>query len=159
MAETEMTPQAEAWYGESAFEKIERRIRKEMEARIHYYARRTDQIDERLRELAREWNLERVVQANVAILSFSGLMLGAVHRKWHLVSALAAACLIQHAVEGWSPPLIVCRRLGIRTSREINHERFALKALRGDFDNVRKDGEENPEARAQRAIEAANSYA
>jgi hypothetical protein len=32
--------------------------------------------------------------------------------------------------------LIPLRRLGIRTADEINNERYALKALRGDFENV-----------------------
>jgi hypothetical protein len=30
----------------------------------------------------------------------------------------------------------VLRRLGVRTMDEINEERYALKALRGDFESV-----------------------
>jgi hypothetical protein len=41
--------------------------------------------------------------------------------------------LFQHAVQGWCPPVPLLRRLGYRTSREIDIERVALKALRGDF--------------------------
>jgi hypothetical protein len=41
--------------------------------------------------------------------------------------------LFQHAVQGWCPPLPVLRRLGVRTRKEIDRERYALKALRGDF--------------------------
>ena len=41
---------------------------------------------------------------------------------------------------------------------EINHGRFALKALQGDFANVRLDGDQNPEQRARRAIQAADPY-
>jgi len=40
----------------------------------------------------------------------------------------------QHATQGWCPPIPVFRRMGVRTRREINRERYALKALRGDFD-------------------------
>jgi hypothetical protein len=43
------------------------------------------------------------------------------------------AFLFQHAVQGWWPPLPLIRRLGVRTLREIDEERFALKTLRGDF--------------------------
>ena len=41
---------------------------------------------------------------------------------------------------------------------EINHERFALKALRGDFAGVYTDGQQTPDERASRAIEAADAY-
>lgn len=52
--------------------------------------------------------------------------------------------LLRHAVQGWCPPLPVFRRLGARTQSEIDHERYALKALRGDFRGVAADG---PDAR------------
>jgi hypothetical protein len=35
--------------------------------------------------------------------------------------------------QGWCPPLTVFRRLGVRTRREIDLERYAIKALRGDL--------------------------
>ena len=38
-----------------------------------------------------------------------------------------------HAATGWYPLLPVFRRLGFRSAREIAGERYALKALRGDF--------------------------
>ena len=41
--------------------------------------------------------------------------------------------LLQHAVQGWCPPVPFFRRRGVRTAREIEIERYALKALRGDF--------------------------
>jgi hypothetical protein len=40
---------------------------------------------------------------------------------------------MQHALQGWCPPLPVFRRLGFRTQYEIEQERYALKAIRGDF--------------------------
>ena len=48
---------------------------------------------------------------------------------------------LQHAVQGWCPPLAVWRRLGVRTQSEIDEERYALKALRGDFRDVRPPSE------------------
>lgn len=50
--------------------------------------------------------------------------------------AVVAGFLLQHALQGWCPPLPVFRRLGFRTQAEIERERYALKALRGDFDKV-----------------------
>ncbi len=53
--------------------------------------------------------------------------------------------LLQHAVQGWCPPLPVFRQMGVRTQTEIDEKRAALKALRGDFQNV---GGENPRQQA-----------
>jgi len=159
MTETgEMVPEMEARVQENAAEEIDQRIRRELEARVYYYAQRTYLIGDRLRELDEEWDMERVLETNLGVLALVGVVFGAVRGRWYLLSALAAGFLVQHAVEGWSPPLMVFRRLGIRTTAEINHERFALKALRGDFDNV-SAGEAIPEERAHRALEAADLYA
>lgn len=76
-----------------------------------------------------------------------------------VLPALAGAFLLQHAIQGWCPPMSALRRLGIRSTSEINHEQVAFKVLRGDFDDVRMEGEQNPQERARRAIEAADSYA
>lgn len=154
----EITSEMQAWFDAGVEEEVARRIRKEMEARVYYYARRPEGIDERLRELDREWDLERVLETNVGVLSLMGLTFGAMHSRWYLVSALAAACLLQHAVKGWSAPQVVCRRLGIRTAREVNHERFSLKALRGDFHPIGAPGKGTPDERAHRAIEAADLH-
>jgi hypothetical protein len=66
-----------------------------------------------------------------------GTGLGAsVNRRWFALPAIVGAFLLQHAVQGWCPPLPVFRRLGFRTAAEIDRERYALKALRGDFDKI-----------------------
>lgn len=91
-------------------------------------------IDRRLQELDEEWDIERTLETNAATVSLIGLTLGAtVDRRWYLFPAVVAGFLLQHAIQGWCPPLPVFRRLGIRTSYEIDYERYALKALRGDF--------------------------
>lgn len=38
-----------------------------------------------------------------------------------------------HAFQGWCPPVNLFRRLGVRTQREIDEERYALKLMLGDF--------------------------
>lgn len=94
-------------------------------------------INQRLVELDHEWDIERTLEANAATIGLVGLTLGAtVDRRWFLLPAAVATFLLQHALQGWCPPLPVFRRLGIRTRSEIDIERYALKALRGDFRNL-----------------------
>lgn len=94
-------------------------------------------ISARLAELDHEWDTERVLEANAATLTLTGLLLAAVgSRRWLLLTAAIPAYLLQHALQGWCPPLAILRRLGVRTRREIDAERTALKALRGDFDGL-----------------------
>ena len=57
-----------------------------------------------------------------------------VDRRWLALPAIVTGFLFQHAMQGWCPPLPILRRLGFRTAEEINQERYALKALKGDFD-------------------------
>ena len=94
-------------------------------------------IDRRLRELEMEWDIERVLEANAASFSLMGLALGAFFdRRWFIFPAAVAGFLLQHAIQGWCPPVPLFRRMGIRTAYEIQQERHALKALRGDYRDV-----------------------
>jgi hypothetical protein len=90
-----------------------------------------------LRELDEEWDIERAIEANAAALGFGGIALGTTSdRRWLALPALVTLFLFQHAIQGWCPPVPILRRLGFRTSYEIEQERVALKALRGDFNEV-----------------------
>jgi hypothetical protein len=117
---------------------INERIRQTTEENIARYARRgREAIAERLRELDHEWDIERTLEANAASMALLGLALGTfVDRRLYAFSALVAGFLLQHAVQGWCPPVPLFRRLGFRTQTEIEEERYALKALRGDFRDV-----------------------
>ncbi len=116
------------------------RIRREMERRIEYFARHPEQIEQRLRELNAEWDIERVVETGSSTLTLAGLLLSiGVDRKWLLLSLVVQGFFLQHALQGWCPPLPVLRRLGVRTQYEIEQERYALKALRGDFAQATMD--------------------
>ena len=96
-----------------------------------------DAIDRRIMELDREWDIERTLEAHAAVASLLGVVLGAtVNRKWFAFPAVVGAFLLQHAIDGWCPPVPVFRRLGFRTQTEIERERYTLKALRGDFRDV-----------------------
>ncbi|HEY4541261.1 MAG TPA: hypothetical protein VIG66_02680 [Noviherbaspirillum sp.] len=87
-------------------------------------------IERRIRELDAEWDVERVLEANAATLALTGLVLGVtVNRKWLALPGIVLPFLLQHALHGWSPPLPVLRRLGVRTRGEIDREKYELKAL------------------------------
>ncbi|MEJ1156856.1 hypothetical protein WBG79_01095 [Prosthecomicrobium sp. N25] len=101
---------------------------------LRYHARHPHKIERRLVELDLEWDIERALEANAATVSLAGVVFGIFgSRRWFVVPGVVAGFLLQHATEGWCPPLPVLRRLGFRTAREIEMERTALKALRGDF--------------------------
>lgn len=119
---------------------VNARILDETAHRVLHYAAHREGIDRRLRQLDREWDIERLLEANAAALAFLGIVLGTVSdRRWFRLSAAVTVFLFQHAVQGWCPPIPVLRRLGVRTSREIEVERIALKSLRGDFDDIADD--------------------
>ena len=110
-------------------------IRRQTESNISRYAQAGPAaIERRLRELGREWDIERVLEANAASLAFAGVALGAlIDRRFLILPALVTGFLLQHALQGWCPPVPLFRHLGVRTAAEIDEERYALKALRGDF--------------------------
>ena len=57
-------------------------------------------------------------------------------RRWAYLPLVVTGFLLQHATQGWCPPVPILRALGFRTQGEIERERYALKALRGDFDDL-----------------------
>jgi hypothetical protein len=116
---------------------VNARIRQETERSVAFYSAHPEEIPLRLRELDEEWDIERAIEANAAVLGFAGVALGATtDRRWLALPALVTAFLFQHAVQGWCPPVPILRRLGFRTSYEIEEERRALLAARGDFDHL-----------------------
>jgi Protein of unknown function (DUF2892) len=117
---------------------INERIRRETEASIERtLASGRSAIDARLRELDAEWDTERTLETLAASFVLTGLTLGTtVHRNWLALSGVVAGFLLQHAIQGWCPPLPAIRALGVRTSTEIDRERYALKAARGDFEQA-----------------------
>jgi hypothetical protein len=111
-----------------------------LERNIRYYATQPEQvISARIDELDREWDMERLLETNASALALTGVLFGIVSsRKWFLLSSGVLGFLMQHAIKGWCPPVPVFRRMGFRTRGEIDREKFALKALRGDFNNLPK---------------------
>ncbi len=92
------------------------------------------QTARRIARLDRTWDVERTLGANASTLAVAGSILGlAVNRRWFALPAAVSGFLLQHAVRGWCPPLPLLRRLKVRTRSELDQEKYALKALRGDF--------------------------
>jgi hypothetical protein len=125
---------------------------------VTYCGKNPEDIERRLQELDHEWDIERTLEVNGSVLAMTGLLLGATSsRKWFLLPVAVVGFCLQHALQGWCPPLSLFRRLGIRTQREIDEERYALKALRGDFDGTIRDGDASLHERAEAALNQARA--
>lgn len=106
-------------------------------------------VDNRIAELEKEWDVERSVELNAAILAIAGTALGVlVNKRWFALPVLAAAVLAQNSIQGWNPLIPLFKRFGFRDKKEINREKYALKALRGDFKRIGTDSD-----KAYRAVD------
>jgi hypothetical protein len=117
---------------------INKEVESEIWENIRFYAsQRKEVISDRIDELEKEWNMDRVLLTNASSLAGIGLLLGVtVDRRWLILPGVVFAFLLQHGLQGWCPPLPLFRKLGVRSFKEIDRERFALKYLRGDFNGL-----------------------
>jgi hypothetical protein len=94
----------------------------------------SDELTRRITQLDVEWDFDRTVETEASVMGLVGLGLGmAVNKRLLVMPAFVATMLLLHATHGWYPLLPVFRRIGVRTQDEIDRERYALKAMRGDF--------------------------
>lgn len=120
------------------------RIRTSTLKKLNEVGNDPDKIKLRLEELDREWDIERTLEANASIAALTGLFLGlTVNRKWLALPVAVTGFLLQHATQGWCPPLSVFRRWGVRTQREIDNERAILIARLGSLENLKNFSSEN----------------
>ena len=95
-------------------------------------------IVHRLAELDHEWDIDRALMANFALIGGSAYLIGLQRyadrpflrprRKGLLyLVGVQMAFLMVHAAVGWCPPVTVLRRLGYRTKSEIETERAYLQ--------------------------------
>lgn len=131
--------------------RFNQRIDQAMMKRVWNYAHKShDEISARIQELDREWDLERMLETGAGTLALSSVLLSRIKgRLWLLVSASTLALLLQHSLTRTSPLSDALRAFGVRTRREIDAEKNAMRMLRGDFDNFKSVSEES-----HRAIEA-----
>lgn len=115
--------------------KATRKLDRERLDRIRRFAAASPEAASRhLYELDTTWDIERRLEANAASVMLLSTALAATHSKrWLILSAVVPGFLLQHAIQGWCPPIEAFRRLGARSRNEIDAERTAIKALRGHF--------------------------
>ncbi len=99
-------------------------------------------IVRRLTQLEKEWDIDRALMVNFAIAGGVAFLIGmrryttsgllSRKRKGFLyLFGAQLGFLLLHGIVGWCPPVPVFRRLGFRTSREIEGERRALEQVLG----------------------------
>jgi hypothetical protein len=111
-------------------ERINDDIRRRTRERVARYARLSeDQLRRKADELEAEWDIERAIAAQTGAVTLGAVLLGRlVRRGFFAVAAVGSAFLIQHALIGWSPAVMLLRRMGFRTAQEIEQERHGLDA-------------------------------
>lgn len=127
---------------------VNKKIENETWQRVSEYINSsTDEITARIHELEKEWDIERYLGVNMSTLAMSGLAAGALskNKNWLIVPAIVLGFFFQHSVQGWCPPLPVMRLFQLRTRKEIEQEKYALKLIRGDFDNLKNVSAEEME--------------
>ncbi|NJK95330.1 MAG: hypothetical protein HC830_13305 [Bacteroidetes bacterium] len=101
-----------------------------------------NKISKRIQHLDTKWDMERTLEINMATLALSGLALSVfVNKRWAILPGVVLGFFVQHAIQGWCPPLPVFRAMKVRTRTEIDEEKYALKAIRGDFKNIKTPDE------------------
>ena len=136
---------------------LNERIREKTRLNLIRWGTTEENIEKRMKTLNREWDIERVLEANASSLVVMGTLLGAFLNPWfHLIPFLVGGFLLQHAVQGWCPPIRLFRRLGFRTHAEIASEYYALRAIRGDFEAVAARLQDDPASRAEEALRLAH---
>jgi hypothetical protein len=112
------------------------RIHDQMLSRLRALEDDNEGIDERLREIDAEWDLDRMffLGAGLIVTTFGVVAVARTRRPSPLLAA--GPFLILRAIAGWAPPLSILRLFGVRSRQEIEHERTALRALRGDYNDT-----------------------
>jgi hypothetical protein len=97
-----------------------------------------DEISRRLKDLEQAWSLERTIEATAAAIILVGLAVLAVQESkgWLILPIIGAALVAEHAAHAWCPLVPLLREFGLRSFAELDVERYALKLLRGDFDEI-----------------------
>jgi hypothetical protein len=125
---------------EHSAQHVNRRIARDIEISVQHHTREgRDSVQRRLAELDSEWDIDRVLMANLAVVGGATYGIGLAryaHGSWWsgrrtgllYVVGVQLGFLLMHASIGWCPPAAVFRRLGVRTKSEIELERSMLEA-------------------------------
>jgi hypothetical protein len=94
-------------------------------------------ISDRLGQLDREWSAGRMTKAVIGVMIVAGLGLTALAGPWWLIlPTVGGFFLLQYLFSRQSWLGATFREIGFRSSTDIDQEKFALRALRGDFKNL-----------------------
>ncbi len=129
---------------------------------IRYYSSLgKDALTDRIAGFDREWDAEKFVNVSLSGLGIFGLVTGLVgSRLGRLILWIATPLLLLHALGKWQAPEGAVRSAGFRPRKEIDEEKYALKALRGDFKGLESAAggdEDNLSKLSTRALEAAKA--
>ncbi|MEN6624482.1 MAG: hypothetical protein ABFD50_23410 [Smithella sp.] len=107
---------------------VNARIDKYIQGSIqHYSGQDRDSVLKRIFELDREWDIDRALMLNFAVVGGTTFTAGVKgNRKWLYFLAVQMLFLGLHALKGWCPPVSLFRRMGFRTRYEIEYEKAAL---------------------------------
>lgn len=129
----------------------------EIEDRVKCYALRSrEDVERRIYELDREWDVEKFIGMKTAFLAIAGTLLGVMKdKRWLILPGISLPYLLYSSVVKRNPltPLLI--NFGIRSKKEIELERYAMKAIRGDFAGLNDTSGETD--RLDFAVKALNS--
>lgn len=107
---------------------------KDIQENINHYYHDQQEIEARLAALELEMDLETYLETETTALTIAGTILGlTVSRKWFIIPLASSLLILSRIVNRGKKPLPFFERLGLRTRAEIDKEKYALKAIRGDF--------------------------
>jgi len=135
---------------------VNHRIRQKADEEVARFEGMMDsEIGAKIGDLDHEWDIERLVQAQTALAAMISLTVGLrINRRALFGTTAIYSAFLLHSLQGWSPQIPIFRRLGIRTQREIDREKYALKAIRGDFDSLEHYKDEEPNMRVSAVLYA-----
>jgi len=126
-------------------DKVNEEIRKHTVERLKFYincGRKT--LTQRIKELDNEWDTERVLETNASSIVLLSSIVGYKKTKCScfIMTGTVGFFLLEHALQGWCPPLPIIRKHGVRTQEEIYNEKSVIKRIRGDYLHDTKDANE-----------------
>lgn len=94
-------------------------------------------IDERLAQLDRAWTAGRASKATMGVLIVAGLILGlTIDPVWLVLPLAGGVILAEHLFTRQSLVGAAFRAMGLPSGADVEQEKLALKALRGDFKHL-----------------------
>lgn len=102
---------------------------------INHYYHNKNHITNRLKQLEVETSVEQIFELHDAANVTAGVLLSLLTRKkkWLVLPLLVSVVQSVQALYGVRLGTSLLHKYGYRTKAEIEKERYALKALRGDF--------------------------